>query len=144
MIQRIQSLYLLIASALGFVSLFFNLGSQRIDGGLTLTPFNGHDILCGANDSNALYGITVIVIAGIITLSIFLFKNRLLQIKICKVLIFLIAINIALFALSFSSIKNLKPGFSAFVPPIQLILVFLALRAIKKDEEKVRSVDRLR
>lgn len=105
-------------------------------------------------------------LTGVIALaSIFLFKNRVLQMRIVAfaflanvVLIFLIffwAINGAggsggyLKALQSTGLMGtdiatnmLTPG--TITPIVTVILLFLAQRAIKKDEMKVRAADRLR
>ena len=105
-------------------------------------------------------------VVGVIALaSIFLYKNRILQMRVVAfaflfnvVLIFLIffwAINgidgnggylkvLQESTLMGSSITTgmLTPG--TVTPIVTVILLFLAQRAIKKDEMKVRAADRLR
>jgi hypothetical protein len=49
---------------------------------------------------------------------------------------------IGLFFFNLGKEVSYKEG--AYLPLIQIILVFLAQRSIKKDEELVRSADRLR
>ncbi|MCX6180897.1 MAG: DUF4293 domain-containing protein [Bacteroidetes bacterium] len=141
MIQRIQSLYLLIASILGIVSLFFNLGQSDQ---YILTTIDLLQVNAFPKIYHAYYGIMIILIALAGISTIFIFKNRGLQIRISRILILLLTINISLFAILFSSTEDLTPGFSAIVPFLQIILIFLALRAIKKDEALVRATDRIR
>lgn len=105
-------------------------------------------------------------IVGIVALvSIFLFKNRVLQMRVVACggllnmiyifLIFFWAINgtgdnggylKALQDLHLTdngySVNLLTPG--TIIPIVTLILFYLAQRAIKKDEMKVRAADRLR
>jgi glucan phosphoethanolaminetransferase (alkaline phosphatase superfamily) len=78
-----------------------------------------------------------------------LFKNRSIQLFLSKILIALILLFIILLAFySFSIINkydaSLTPGFKMMIPVIQLILAFLAYRGIKKDDDLVKSYDRLR
>jgi len=82
-------------------------------------------------------------------ITIFIFKNRKLQMKITEGLIGLIIIMIIVLAVcSFYMIRNynavFSPGIDLILPVLMLICAFLAYRGIRKDEELVRSFDRLR
>lgn len=93
------------------------------------------------------------VIGLIALITIFLFKNRKRQMLLGNLNMLLI---IAMIVLIFYSIdKNagsIKPGtglvaaykIGAYLPVFMLIFTFLANRFIKKDEELVRSADRIR
>ncbi len=86
------------------------------------------------------------VIVGVIALaSIFLYKRRKHQIKHCWFMIFLLVILIAFinFIIRFIN-PNDHFSIGAFLPIASILLCFLAKRAIKKDDELVRSADRLR
>lgn len=116
MIQRIQSLYLLITTILGLLIFCFYIPT--------------------------LYKIlSYFSISGLSVTTIFLFKKRSLQIKLCGLLILLCTIELVLF--SFFYLERVE-FVIMIIPIVQAIFIFLALRAIKKDEELVRSVDRLR
>ena len=96
-----------------------------------------------------LLNVSSIVLLAVI---IFLYKNRTKQIFLCRVSTFLIAgLIVAIFYFAENVKKNSEvAGFlmemqPALVAPIAaLLLVILANRAIRKDEELVRSADRLR
>ena len=85
-------------------------------------------------------------------IAIFIYKNRSLQIKLCKLNILLIALQIAAVVMYSDVVRNaidvedtvIKFQFAAFIPVISLILTYLAIRLIKKDEKLVRAADRLR
>lgn len=135
MIQRIQSLYLLIAAILN-LAVFF-------------TPIYRHAI----NDPSAWIGLgfaisltLAILLAGC---SIFLYRNRPLQLRVVK---FGTYIQIASLGFTLGILFSLG-GFGAFLwkevlssglVVLALILFWLAGRAIKKDEELVKSMDRIR
>ncbi|MFM7024074.1 MAG: DUF4293 family protein [Flavobacteriales bacterium] len=176
MIQRIQTIFLLIADVLGFSSLFFTafdtenleytaLGSEEI---LEATHYADTGNISYSMDSVDLpwkyysFAALIIIISASCTLTIFFFKKRKLQMLLCKILLVLVLLeNILVFffpwifiwlserqmgefiAVSWNISYSINP--TVFIIPIlQLILIFLALRAIKKDEELVRSTDRLR
>ncbi|MEM9023044.1 MAG: DUF4293 family protein, partial [Bacteroidota bacterium] len=80
------------------------------------------------------------------------FKNRPLQIRLARLSMLLTLLLWVWFFLHADALASgLNPaepvanyGVSAILPLIALILLFLAARAIRKDDELVRSVDRLR
>lgn len=79
--------------------------------------------------------------------SIFLFKNRLLQIRLGLLNILL---NILLVGYLAYSLSKLPGGFSSekgiglLAPFISIVLLIIANRFIRKDEKLVKSVDRFR
>ena len=86
-------------------------------------------------------------------IALFLFKNRMLQIRLCAVELVLLAgaeIFMAIYYYlsdrMFSQMEFHTQGFRIAIifPIIALILDYLALRAIFKDEALVRSLDRIR
>ena len=86
---------------------------------------------------------------GVLTLlAIFMFKTRNLQIRICNLSILLTCIFIGLLFFMADTMSSDKLRihylYGSYLPLIQLILIYLAMRFIKKDEDLVRSADRLR
>ena len=82
-------------------------------------------------------------------LLLFLFKNRRLQIKMTLLLILLIIVQVGVIAYySYYIINNFNvevdTGIKLIIPFFELLLSILAYRSIKKDEDLVRSYDRLR
>jgi O-antigen ligase len=144
MIQRIQSIYLLftgiISGGLVFIfDLWIDKESQTIG---ILQIFNSQDFL--------LKGIafSYILIAFLAMISLFSFKKRKLQISINR---FNILINLILLSLLAYHLLNLsgetkvlEKGIGSFLPLVSIALLLLANRAIQKDEDLVKSVDRLR
>jgi membrane protein CcdC involved in cytochrome C biogenesis len=128
MIQRIQSVYLLIAALLT---------------GVMFVPTSLMDsfqlvwrILIYAG-----WGLSVIFTL----LAIFQFKNRSKQVKSC--LVSMLAIACAYVVLIWRSMQiGEQAGFNPLIafPMIAFILIIMAIIAIRKDEKLVRSADRLR
>lgn len=155
MIQRIQSLYLFITAVLTGVMLVLPLAEVIApDGLLKLTGFGFSDA-AGVTVVSA-YGLAaVVIVAALLALvSIFLFKNRLLQLRLSIVELILL-VGIIVFEVYYiwggvSSIEsaggkaNLLVGIAAFFPLISIIFTLLAVRGIKKDITLVRSLDRIR
>jgi len=154
MIQRIQTVYLAIAAFL-LVLLFSNPISQIIlSEKLYLTLWH-HEISAASDElfaSVSTWPITlllsVIVVIEIVT--IFLYKRRLVQIRLC---VFNLLLMFGLVGLIYyftkytiNSTEGMKSVFlwPIVCPMIAIILNYLALKAIQKDENLVRSYDRIR
>ncbi len=146
MIQRIQSIYLLLAS-LGFGGLFmfpFATSSQAV-------PHLLEDMIYNIQDSPILLALTIIG-ALIALVAIFLFNNRKLQQKMSIVVIICsIFIPLVAFLLIYNEgtafndqTTQIDDGMGIFMPVLSTIFGFLAFRSIKKDDNLVRSMDRLR
>ncbi|MEL6987484.1 MAG: DUF4293 domain-containing protein [Bacteroidota bacterium] len=145
MIQRIQTLFLLIA-ALSFVALFklpFATSTAKIG-----EIFS--DGIYNLNDHTLLLGLTVLGI--LIALgNIFLFKNRPLQMRLSYLLV---VVAVCLGALSLMYFMGATKDMQAnqevhdkaglYMPIIGVVFGILASVFIRKDENLVRSSDRLR
>jgi len=154
MIQRIQSLYLLVAALL-IAAMFFVPFAELTGKDGTYYLFNISGIFVRGSDgvSNvyptwpvlALVCLTLILVV----LSIFLFKNRITQIRISYVTVSLLfGLKAIMYYFTWSS-NNLPAGglqskLYAVLPLIAAIFVFLAIRNIRKDENLVKSIDRIR
>jgi len=145
MIQRIQSIYLLVAGIIsGGLTLLVNLWSTSN----TNLPVFILDLF----SSNSLLEKSIPVLffssALISIVAIFLFNNRQLQFVINRLNIlinlFLLGILIYLSQTLSGEASVSEKGIGMFFPVIVILLLFLANRAIKKDEDLVKSVDRLR
>lgn len=152
MIQRIQSVYLLFAFI--FVGLlFFFPFTSFISGGtfqLLLQGLTSSNQGIGS-DIQQPYWLTGLgsIISILILVTIFLYKNRKLQMYLCLiVIVLLLALNGSMYLLSqkYKLFLNAEIHYKlTFIfPVVSAILVFLAYFSIKKDERLVRSLDRLR
>jgi len=153
MIQRIQSLFLLAAVVLSGLILTGNLMEMKdaFDNVYTLDFSSVTVDLSGNSQVQNIWpaAIAFICVPVFCFISIFLYKNRRLQMMVTMVslLMSLASLFIAAFFLimldkkvDLTFIWNIK----AAIPVITAVLCWLAYRAIQKDEEKVRSLDRLR
>lgn len=146
MIQRIQSLYLLLAAAAGAAALSFNLWKATLTNS-AVTYVNAA--------SNYLLFVLYIIIILLALVCIFLFKKRKLQFRLT---VFNILFGIAALAYQYLVVQQTANKISAngvsivsasylpasFLPIIIIILLFLAARGIYKDEKLIKSLDRLR
>jgi CDP-diglyceride synthetase len=133
MIQRIQTLYLLVSAL--FIGLLFALPFAEIakDGAI---KENGLAV-------SVLIGI-VLVLQGV---AIFSFKKRPRQIRIVMIAILatLCLLGAFLYVTYFSfSGAQISFKIGMVFPLIAIILDYLAIRAIRKDEALIRSIDRIR
>ena len=149
MIQRIQTLYLLIATLLMAVATFTPVG-RFFDGmqEFTLTAFALKDA-AGVTVQPALYMGILLAVAGLLPfIVIFLFKNRQLQIRLCAAEVVLLIGSLAVMGIYYYlsarlfDVCSLKIGIA--MPLIAIIFVALAIRSIFRDEVLVRSLDRIR
>ncbi|MFC4740348.1 DUF4293 domain-containing protein [Flavobacterium ponti] len=136
MIQRIQSLYLFISALLSaVVPMFFELWTDAKQMPVYFT-------------SDILYIILFGLSAVMALVSILLFKKRQNQFVLNRLNIILNFILIGLFVyrtLNLSGEASVsEKGIAMFVPLVSIVLLVLANKAIKKDEDLVKSVDRLR
>ncbi len=135
MIQRIQTIYLALVAI--FTGLAINYLSIWTVGAQVFFYKDEMQFLIPA----ALSAILAFV-------AIFLFKNRQNQFVTVRLVIL---INLILLGLLLYRLLNLpgglngtEKGIGLLVPIVAIFLLFLANRAIHKDEELVKSVDRLR
>ena len=155
MIQRIQSFYLLLTIILSVLFLtgnifrFLNEGSSEF-----AMNFRGIYEVASQNNYSMIRGTVPVLLLSVsipvISLfTIFLFRNRKLQNKLTISLILLDILLIGAVAyIAFLCIKNyggtLIPSFRMIIPALNIVLLILVFRSIKKDENLVRSYDRLR
>lgn len=137
MIQRIQSLFLLIVIALAALLFFIPVFTTTAAGATNSENYY-------ITDSNGL----LIVNSAIIILSlatILTFKKREWQKKMCNLNLILICVLTGLlFFLADSMGKGVHYVVGSYFPLLMLVFTFFAMRGIKKDDQLVRSADRLR
>ena len=153
MIQRIQSLYLLAVAALMIAATFTPLA--YFVGGVEEYKLFAFSLKSAEVTHSTIYmGIIVALSAIVPTVTIFLFKNRMLQVRLCAVEIVVLLGCIAFMAIYFwlsganaleaAVVEHRQFGWAAIMPIVALVLVSLAARATFKDEVLVRSLDRIR
>ena len=140
MIQRMQSVWLLLSAVLALLSLKTSVFSGNI---LTDTVKQYQHFT--AMNSLPLMILTVgVAIASII--SIFLYKDRKLQLQIVISTLAVSLLNIFLYYWKTASFVPSEWTFDLTISVVVAIpvLLILAIRGIYKDEQLVKSVDRLR
>lgn len=154
MIQRIQTLYLLIITALVAVTLFARLAWFAGDAGewglyaFALKTAGGESV-----QPTFYMGVLLALAAALPLVTIFLFRRRMLQIRLCVVEMVLLLGAVVMegvyYFLSWRVFSDQAFHTQGFKPAIALPLVcllfaYLAARAIFRDELLVRAADRIR
>ena len=147
MIQRIQSIYVLVSAILIGTLMKLKFADMIVNN--ELHTFIARGIFKG--DEMVFNGLAIFVFIPLIillhVLVIFLYKKRILQIRI---LVFTIILLLGLFGLFYyytlTVFDNVQVAYKIPIvfPVIAAILDFLAIRAIGKDEALIRSLDRIR
>ena len=136
MIQRIQSVYLLIAAGLSAGIIFLCHLWINIKGDYVYAQDETVYFAC-------FIGSSVLSLISILN-----FKKRQLQFVLGRLNIILNFILLGLFVFRSLNISGetdvSEKGIGMLVPVLSIVLLVLANKAIKKDEDLVKSVDRLR
>ena len=165
MLQRIQTVYLLVTFILTVLLFFLPMGFDVMGDGAVrtfeLNAVGAYQIITDANSSDvttqfvkgawALFAL-VSIILGVTAYDILLFSRRLFQIRVA---IFNMMLHLGIYALFafyyFFLMPNqgviqgsFQPNWTIVLPIVNVILTYLAIRAIGSDEALVRSLDRLR
>ncbi|MFT4154123.1 DUF4293 domain-containing protein [Parafilimonas sp.] len=135
MIQRIQSVWLLLASAFAFLTMKFPF-------------FVGANALINFGEFNATTNMILLIITAILgtlcLFTIFIFKQRKLQLWLTILALVISVCNILLYfnyKKDYPSSNLTLTSVFAFVIPVFL---FFAAQGIYRDQKLVRSMDRLR
>lgn len=151
MIQRKQTLFLLFVLVLSLLGAMLQVGViEPVGMGASDDVYS----LCivrsdGTHDYVTFPLLAFYTVNGILSLvTIFLYNNRILQMKLCRVGIILeLASYVALgylWTCVFPLLGTFHPSCSVCLPVICCILYFMAHSGISKDEKLVRSMDRIR
>ena len=131
MIQRIQSIYLLVAA------ISMSLISFKV------TVYTLNETLFMAQDDTKMFILTIVG-AIFSLLGLFMFKNRKFQMKLIRLTVLIqMIIGIRIFML-FNKFEVVLNNSFLFLMIFTLIALIMAYRAVKKDDDLVRSVDRIR
>ena len=152
MLQRSQSLFLLIA---------FVFSLMLLTGPLAIIPAEGGEIVLKHsgvfdNDGNdlgvATWPLTIffVLVTALAFFNIFFYRHRVRQMRIC---VYMIILNVGMVGIIFYYIRYAMNQFDGIqnilqwrivIPPIVAILLYLAYRRIQRDELLVKSYDRIR
>ncbi|MDC1392904.1 DUF4293 domain-containing protein [Flavobacteriaceae bacterium] len=129
MIQRIQSLYLIVVILLSSLMLY-----------LSLVPSFGMELNSWFYAYFGFYSIPLLA-----TICLFLYSKRKIQSILCFVLILFNLVVVQICGLkAFEGNTHTIILLALVASIVECILLFLARRAIDKDEKLVRSIDRIR
>ena len=139
MIQRVQTVYMLFSFLLMAIVSFF----------LPMSLVKNQTFLWITNSFSFLN--LLFLLSGILSIiAIFIFQNRKLQFVLNRVSILINLILLGLFIFQFTKLPGASQEamkgiqMSVFLPIISVILLVMANKAIQKDENLVKSVDRIR
>ncbi|MDL2256118.1 DUF4293 domain-containing protein [Parabacteroides sp. OttesenSCG-928-G06] len=152
MLQRIQTVYLLLVGALFIALLFMPLAIITADQIYRFDVTGLNTVMPEAQLIFPTWGLFALtaIIALLAVVTIFLYKKRVLQIRLT---IFNTLLMVGFYALVFYYVYNVKADmegtalnvkFALSFPLIAIILNYLAIRNIGADEALVRSLNRLR
>lgn len=151
MIQRIQTLYLLVAAILLAVCACMPIGEFiPVAMGAPIEMYN----LCLVSEDNGwifsvcgLLGLLAVAIVYIVR-TIFDYNNRIHQAKMCQLSIVILVLWVILYAIMGYVIgyegADFRIGYAAVLPVVAVIFVFLARRGVLADEKLVKAADRIR
>jgi energy-coupling factor transporter transmembrane protein EcfT len=150
MLQRIQSLWLLLAAVCAFLTFQFSFYTGNIleNENLVLKTMTALGLTSKTDAGKTEYNIVSLLLTsavGITTLiAIFMYATRKVQLRItitAMLLSILTLVYLFILTKDFSDGTLSLASIFAFLPPVFL---FLASRGIYKDEKLVKSMDRLR
>lgn len=160
MIQRIQSVYLTLASIAAAIMLFpfKKLPLAKFYSDTVSIHFQSlgiENLIPGeSNPFNPYLNWPLVAVLFLIfvfsIISIFLYKNRLNQMRWIKIDIFLALVLLGGFFFGYMPLleKELQTqaiySFTSFLPALILLFLVLAFRGVKKDEKLIKSMDRIR
>lgn len=154
MIQRIQTVYLLIAAFLLAFFFFVPFSTFMVEPQMVKYLFLVSGLLSEGITNESIYSTLPLLILSILVfaismVTIFLFKKRMIQIRLCVInTVLLIGMQGLLYyyVVAVSKLLLANPNYSIIFifPAVSAVLCFLALRSIAKDEALVRSLERLR
>ena len=155
MIQRIQTLYLLVIVILSAFVILSPVADliNGVDKLVYLLDIKGISLVqpTGNTVESRIWAFTLVslIIPILALITIFSFKNRLKQIRVTVInMIFMLSFYVFLVLYLWPACERLHADWHlriiAVFPLINLILSYLAIGAIGKDEKLVKSLDRLR
>lgn len=150
MLQRIQTVYLLLASICMVVSLLTHLAVFTVDG--VNVNFEAMGFYQNEEIIFSTWGLFIIgnISAVMSVLIVFIYKKRMLQIRLAGMNLFIILGYYGLIA--FYILKRnpevgsifQSVGIGMVTPFIAIVLTYLAIRKIGADEALIRSLNRIR
>ena len=147
MIQRIQTIYLLVVAIIMTIPLYVPIAQLLIPSDASYNFFTYGVVLIGENSVLQAHYWALLIMniftIGIPLVNVFLFKKRFLQLRLCIVeIILLMWYHINQFANKMNA--EILYKFSLILPVICIIFTYLAIKGILKDIKLLKSFDRIR
>jgi len=139
MIQRMQTIWLILAATAAFLTLKFSFFSGNI---IAANQTRSFQYLTAAGNLVILLLTVILGLAAFI--AIFLFKNRKLQLRISLLGLVVSLLNIVLYYYQTRKFAEGNYDLTAIITLLIPIFFVLAARGINKDQKLVKSLDRLR
>lgn len=151
MIQRIQSVYLLLATIALVIALCMPAGYFVGGSEAEVYPFRPLGVMLAEGSVQSTWGLFGILLlsALIACCTIFLFRNRQLQMRMTVfngllLIGYYVAFSVFVYVLKGESSFTFQIGWALCLPLVSIILNYLAFCAIRKDDKMVRDAYRLR
>ena len=141
MIQRVQTIWLLLAAIAMFLTLKFSFYSGTLLNGTLVSQNSFHSLV--ATD-NFILMILTCALGSALIINIFLFKHRTLQFRICIIAILLEFLILFFYYRQTKLYANGTLDIWAIFHLITIIALILAARGIYKDEKLIKDSNRLR
>lgn len=157
MIQRIQTIYLLLAVVFSVLCLCMQIGTFSIDG-LTVAREYNLWLLHVDNAPTHYFSfatvplfVVLLLTAALGVYTVFVYRNRIIQARFCMFnMLLLVGWYIVYIVYRYILIEgggkpvDFTPSVAAFFPAVSFILYLLARRGVLADEKLVRAADRIR
>jgi hypothetical protein len=148
MIQRKQTVFLLVAFVLTLMGMSMQVGSLVGETGAVFARVYSLWITDGQGQHSFVSAplFVALMLSALLSLvTIFLYTKRKLQATLCLLLMLLYVVwYVVLAVLPQQTGGQLHVEWPAVLPAISIILVFMARKGILADEKLVRSLDRIR
>ncbi|MGV8962792.1 MAG: DUF4293 domain-containing protein [Candidatus Saccharimonadaceae bacterium] len=150
MLQRIQTIYLLLASICMVVSLLTQLATFTFNG--QIVNFEAMGFYLNEEIIFSTWGLFIVgnITAILSVVIVFLYNKRMLQIRLAGINLFMILGYYALIGF-YTYMRNPEInsvfqniGIGSITPFVAIILTYLAIRKIGADEALIRSLNRIR
>lgn len=155
MLQRIQTIFLIIATLATFSLFLPFLSLASLNGDLTTLSNSNLSVLDDGvfhTQDNGFLTLLAILAGALSGIAITQFKNRMRQLFLTRFAIIanvmFLLLAVLFFYLDYENLTQgdyaIDPEFGSLVVLMAILFCYFAIRAIKKDERLVRSMDRLR
>ena len=147
MFQRQQTIFMALTILLIATSYFLPFGEV---GGLPLGSYGvKRDGVFIPEINTYWFHIAFFLVFMLVLIAMFQFKNRQRQMAMIRSTFILFAVGFGLLAFYIRNAttflqSEFTPGVAVFLPFLAMLTTWLALRGIRKDDQLIRSVDRIR